>query len=173
MGTAVRPAKTSHGLWDAFADVDVFVDAVLAELEAMAKDGTRPMRSGPQPPLTGAECGRPGRRSGASTCAACSGGRSDCCAASPSGTLYGLLPAGPGSASGGGGSASCTATGGALVGMLRNLAPWLSTADPAARRRVVRPRHRRRKEDQGRQDPCRRGQIRPSPGDRCFSGKSA
>jgi hypothetical protein len=55
MGTAVRPAKTSPGPWDAFADVDVFVDAVLAELEAMAKDGTRPMRSGPKPPLTGAE----------------------------------------------------------------------------------------------------------------------
>ena len=55
MGTAVRPAKTSPGPWDAFADVDVFVDAVLAELEAMAKDGTRPVRSGPKPPLTGAE----------------------------------------------------------------------------------------------------------------------
>jgi hypothetical protein len=44
MGTAVRPAKTSPGPWDAFADVDVFVDEVLAELEAMAKDGARPMR---------------------------------------------------------------------------------------------------------------------------------
>jgi hypothetical protein len=47
MGTAVRPAKTSPGPWDAFADVDVFVDEVLAELTAMAKDGTRPQRSGP------------------------------------------------------------------------------------------------------------------------------
>jgi len=54
MGTAVRPAKTSPGPWDAFADVDVFVDEVLAELEAMAKDGARPMRSGPKPPLAGA-----------------------------------------------------------------------------------------------------------------------
>src|SRR5208282_3690127 len=54
MGTAVRPAKTSLGPWDAFADVDVFVDEVLAELEAMAKDGARPMRSGPKPPLAGA-----------------------------------------------------------------------------------------------------------------------
>ena len=26
MGTAVRPANTSPGSWDAFADVDVFVD---------------------------------------------------------------------------------------------------------------------------------------------------
>src|SRR6202161_1690234 len=54
MGTAVRPAETSPGPWDAFADVDVFVDEVLAELEAMAKDGKRPMRSGPKPPLAGA-----------------------------------------------------------------------------------------------------------------------
>ena len=30
MGTAVRPAKTSPGPWDAFADLDVFVDEVLA-----------------------------------------------------------------------------------------------------------------------------------------------
>ena len=54
MGTAVSPAKTSPGPWDAFADVDVFVDEVLAELTAMAKDGVRPMRSGPKPPLAGA-----------------------------------------------------------------------------------------------------------------------
>jgi hypothetical protein len=54
MGTAVRPAKTSPGPWDAFADVDVFVDEVLAELAAIAKDGARPMRSGPKPPLAGA-----------------------------------------------------------------------------------------------------------------------
>jgi hypothetical protein len=60
MGTAVCPAKTSSGPWDAFADVDVFVDAVLAELEAMAKDGTLPMRSGPKPPLTGAELRKAG-----------------------------------------------------------------------------------------------------------------
>jgi hypothetical protein len=50
MGTAVRPAKTSPAPWDAFADVDVFV----VELEAMAKDGARPLRSGPKPPLAGA-----------------------------------------------------------------------------------------------------------------------
>jgi transposase len=54
MGTAVHPAKTSPGSWDAFADVDVFVDEVLAELEVMARDGVRPMRSGPKPPLAGA-----------------------------------------------------------------------------------------------------------------------
>src|SRR4051795_9718141 len=54
MGTAVRPAKTSPGPWNAFADVDVFVDEVLKELAAMVKDGTRPQRSGPKPPLAGA-----------------------------------------------------------------------------------------------------------------------
>jgi hypothetical protein len=54
MGTAFNPAKTSLASWDAFADVDAFVDAVLAELAAMAADGTRRTRSGPKPPLTGA-----------------------------------------------------------------------------------------------------------------------
>jgi hypothetical protein len=32
MGTAVKPAKTFLASWDAFSDVDAFVDAVLAEL---------------------------------------------------------------------------------------------------------------------------------------------
>jgi hypothetical protein len=41
MGTAVRTATTSPASWDAFADVDAFVDEVLAELSAMAADGTR------------------------------------------------------------------------------------------------------------------------------------
>jgi transposase len=54
MGTGVRPAKTSPGPWDAFADVDGFVDDVLVELAAMEKDGTRAQRSGPKPPLAGA-----------------------------------------------------------------------------------------------------------------------
>src|SRR6185295_18737542 len=52
MGTAFNPAKTSPASWDAFSDVDAFVDAVLAELAAMA--GTRSTRSGPKSPLTGA-----------------------------------------------------------------------------------------------------------------------
>src|SRR3954470_2897767 len=52
MGTAFKPAKTSPASWDAFSDVDAFVDAVLAELAAMA--GTRPTRSGSKPALTGA-----------------------------------------------------------------------------------------------------------------------
>lgn len=54
MGTAVRPAKTAPASWDAFSDVDAFVDEVLSELAAMAADGTRPTRSGPKPPLAGA-----------------------------------------------------------------------------------------------------------------------
>ena len=54
MGTAFNPAKTSPASWDAFSDVDAFVDAVLAELAAMAADGTRSTRSGKKPPLTGA-----------------------------------------------------------------------------------------------------------------------
>jgi hypothetical protein len=54
MGTAFNPAKTSPASWDAFRDVDAFVNAVLAELAAMAADGTRSTRSGPKPSLTGA-----------------------------------------------------------------------------------------------------------------------
>jgi transposase len=54
MGTAFNPAKTSSASWDAFSDVDAFVDAVLAELAAMAVDGSRSTRSGPKSPLTGA-----------------------------------------------------------------------------------------------------------------------
>ena len=54
MGTAVRTAKTSPASWDAFADVDAFVDEVLAELAAMEADGTKSTRSGPEPSLAGA-----------------------------------------------------------------------------------------------------------------------
>ena len=49
MGTAVRPANTSPGSWDTFADVDVFVDAVLAELAAMA--GSSELIVGHQPSI--------------------------------------------------------------------------------------------------------------------------
>jgi hypothetical protein len=54
MGTAVRTAKTCPASWDAFSDVDAFVDEVLVELAAMEADGTKPTRSGPKPALTGA-----------------------------------------------------------------------------------------------------------------------
>jgi transposase len=51
-----RPSRkdTTPGPWDAFADVDVFVDEVLTELSAMARDGAGAPRPGPKPPLTGA-----------------------------------------------------------------------------------------------------------------------
>jgi hypothetical protein len=55
MGTAFTPARTSPASWDAFSDIEVFVDAVLVELAAMVADGTRRTRSGPKPPLTGEE----------------------------------------------------------------------------------------------------------------------
>src|SRR3954470_8197698 len=54
MGTAVKTARTSPASWDAFADVDAFVDEVLVELAAMEADGTKPTSSGPKPALTGA-----------------------------------------------------------------------------------------------------------------------
>src|SRR3954468_20778256 len=54
MGTAVRTARTCPASWDAFSDVDAFVDEVLVELAAMEADGTKPTRSGPKPALTGA-----------------------------------------------------------------------------------------------------------------------
>ena len=41
MGPAVRPAKTSPGPWDAFDDVDAFVDEVLIECATMARDGSK------------------------------------------------------------------------------------------------------------------------------------
>lgn len=40
--------------WDAFSDVDAFVDEVLSELAAMATDGTRPTRPGLKAALAGA-----------------------------------------------------------------------------------------------------------------------
>ncbi len=54
MGTAVRSASTTPVSWDAFSDVDAFVDEVLTELTSMAANGKRPPRSGPKPGLTGA-----------------------------------------------------------------------------------------------------------------------
>ena len=52
MGTASRPARTSAASWDAFSDVDAFVDAVRAELAAKAADGTPQTSTGPKQPLT-------------------------------------------------------------------------------------------------------------------------
>src|SRR5947209_19745308 len=60
MGTATRPATTSPAPWDAFSDVEAFVDEVVTELAAMAADGTRPTRPGPKPALAQAGAGRGG-----------------------------------------------------------------------------------------------------------------
>ena len=124
MGTAVLPAKTSAGPWDALVDVDAFVDEVLAELAAMAADGTRPIRSGPKPPLAGAAlrkavmaiwcvcfCGMQWRAIGQL-----------CDIPSARSTAYSL--AGPGSASGAGCSTGCAAPGGTRAVTPRNRAPW-------------------------------------------------
>ncbi|MBK1842703.1 hypothetical protein JHL17_35450 [Azospirillum sp. YIM B02556] len=54
MGTAVRPASTTPASWDAFSDVEAFVEEVPSEPTAMAADGSGPTRSGPKPALTGA-----------------------------------------------------------------------------------------------------------------------
>jgi hypothetical protein len=54
MSTAVKTATTSPASWDAFSDVDAFVDDVPVEIAAMETDGTKPTRSGPKPALAGA-----------------------------------------------------------------------------------------------------------------------
>jgi hypothetical protein len=137
MGSAVRPAKTSPGPWDAFADVDAFVDEVLAELKAIAKDGTRPQQSGPKPPLAGAALRKAVMAIRCICFSVCNGERSDSCAIFLSTHSVDCSPAGPGSASGVG----CGAVGGAPAVMLRNRAPWSSTAAPAARAKLFCARH--------------------------------
>ena len=124
MGTAVHAAKTSPGSWDAFANVDHFVDEVLAELSAMAKDGVRPMRSGPKPPLAGAALRKAVMAIWCVCSVACSGGRSDCFATSPLARSTDCSLAGPGSASGAGCWIGCAAPGGVPAGMLQNQARW-------------------------------------------------
>jgi hypothetical protein len=134
MGTAVGPAKTSPGPWDAFADVDVFVDEVRAELAAMAKGGTRPQRPGPKPPLVGVAlrkavmaiwcvgfCGMQWRAIG------------QLCDI-PFNTLYGLFARWTWL---GLWLTGCAAPGGAPAVIPQNRAPWSSTAAPVARRRFA------------------------------------
>ena len=125
MGTALRPAKTSPGPWDAVADVDVFVDEVLAELAAMAKDGARPMRSGPKPPLAGAAL----RKAAMAIWCVCFCGMQwraiGLLCDIPFGTPHfmGCSPAGLGSASGAGCSTGCAVPGGSPAVIPRNRAP--------------------------------------------------
>ena len=163
MGTAFNPAKTSPASWDAFSDVEAFVDAVLAELAAMAADGTRSTRSGPKPPLTGATlrkailaiwcvafCGLQWRAIG------------QLCDI-PFGTLYTLF-------------ARWTRVAPAAQPLDPGLAAGLRRHPRSQRRHrrqpllsvgaeLLRPRLRWRQEDQGHQDPSRRGQVRLAAGD--------
>jgi hypothetical protein len=133
MGIAVRPAITSPGPWDAFADVDVFVHEALAELEAMAQDGARPMRSGPKPPLAGAaRCARAVMAIWCFVSVACSGGRSGCCSTCHSVHSMGCSHVGPDSASGAGCSTGYAPRGGAPAGMVRNRVLWSSIVDRRA-----------------------------------------
>jgi hypothetical protein len=75
MGTAVRPAKTSPGPWDALDDVDAFVNEVLAELEAMERMGPGRSCLGQNRRWLERHCAKPSWRSGAFVSAACSGGQ--------------------------------------------------------------------------------------------------
>jgi len=68
----------------------------------MAKDGVRPMRSGPKPPLAGAALRKAVMAIWCVCSVACSGGRSDCFATSPLARSTDCSLAGPGSASGAG-----------------------------------------------------------------------
>jgi hypothetical protein len=130
MGTAVRPAKIPPGPWDAFADVDVFVDEVLTERAVMARDGTRPQQSGPKPRLAGAAlgeavmtiwcvcfCGMRWRAIG-QLCDILFG------------TLYGLLPRWTASASGVDCSTDCAAPGGAPALLLGRTAVTKNISKP-------------------------------------------
>jgi hypothetical protein len=120
MGTAVRTAKTSPASWDAFRDIEAFVDEVLAELAAMAADGTRPTRTGPKPPLAGAALRK---ATMAIWCVAFCGMQwraiGQLCDI-PFNTLYTLFA--PGSACGAGCSTGCAALGGWPAVILRTRA---------------------------------------------------
>ena len=126
MGTAVRPAKTSPGPWDAFADVDVFVEEVLAELVAMAMEGAQPHAIRAKGAIGRSRAAQ--SRHGDLVCfvsVACSGGRSGLLCDMPFSLAHamGCSPAGLGSASGAGCSTGCARTGGSPAVIPRNRAP--------------------------------------------------
>jgi hypothetical protein len=134
MGTAVRTAKTSPASWDAFADVDAFVDEVLVELAAMEADGTKPTRSGPKPALTGAALRKAIM---ALWCLCfCSGGRSDNSRIFRSEPCSRCLPAGPGSGCGVVCLTDCAGLGGWPVVTTPSQVPSSLTVDPASRLRA-------------------------------------
>jgi hypothetical protein len=109
MGTAVRTAKTSPASWDAFSDVDAFVDEVLMELAAMEADGAKPTRSGPKPALAGATLRKAIL---AIWCLCfCSGAPSASSAISRSTRCSACSPAGPGLDCGAACSTGCAALG--------------------------------------------------------------
>ena len=124
--------------WDASADVDVFVDEVLAELEAMARDRARPMRSGPKPPLAGAAQGRRGHLVCFFLWHAVAGNRAAVRRHTIRRALRAVRALDRTSGSVAGCSTGCaTRPGGALAGMLWNRAPWSSIVDPVAQHRVA------------------------------------
>src|SRR3954451_4948746 len=169
MGTAFNPAKTSPASWDAFSDVDAFVDAVLAELAAMAADGTRSTRSGPKPPLVGA----PLRKAIMAIWCVCFCGLQwraigQLCDI-PFGTLYTLF-------------ARWTRVAPPAQPLDPDLAAGLRRYSRTQRRHrrqallsfgadLLRARLRWRQEDQGHQDPPRRGQVWFPAGDQRLNGK--
>jgi hypothetical protein len=84
MGTAFNPAKSSLASWDAFSDVDAFVDAVLAgPWRARSQHGAGRSHHWPEQ-----HCARRSWRSGACASAACSIGQ---LCDIPFGTLYTLF----------------------------------------------------------------------------------
>lgn len=123
MGTAVRLACTTPASWDAFSDVDAFVEEVLSELTAMAADGSRPTRSGPKPALTGAAL----RKAIMAIWCVCFCGMQWRAIGQLSGMPFGSCtpssPAGPGSGCGGVCSTGCAARGGWPAAIWRNRVP--------------------------------------------------
>ena len=166
MGTAVRPANRSPGSWDAFADIDVFLDEVLAEPRRCDRGQSRRWPEW--------RCARPSRRSGVFVSVACSGERSDGFATSLRHALWAIRsldqarPVAPAARS------AAPRLAARLRGFPGAKRRWSSIVDPAVRRRAALIRGvDRRKEDPGRQNPCCGRQIWHPARDRCLAGEPA
>ena len=118
-------------------------------------------------------CARPSWRSCVFVSVACSGGRSDGYATSPSARFMDCLPAGPASASGADCSTGCAALGGVPALMPRNQAPWLSIVDPVARRRAALTAVSMAARRSTASKSTSPSKIRHPAGDRCLAGKPA